>query len=82
MASKRKSTAIITRSKKLKPCSVGTCGDVDEYNLCRFRRPPGVNINKFEFNPTKIMMEFQNSKHWVQDFLVFHYFRKTRDLIK
>src|SRR5437868_6898438 len=54
MASKRKSTAtIITRSKKLKPCSVGTCGDVDEYNLCRFRRPPGVNVNKFEFNPTR-----------------------------
>ena len=54
MASKRKSiTTVIKGNKKSKPCSVGTCGDVDEYNLCRFRRPPGVNVNKFEFNPTK-----------------------------
>ena len=54
MASKRKSiTTVIKGNKKSKPCSVSTCGDVDEYNLCRFRRPPGVNVNKFEFNLTR-----------------------------
>ena len=54
MASKRKSTTtLIKRSKKSKPCSVSNCGDIDQYNLCRFRRPTRVNINKFEFNLTK-----------------------------
>lgn len=55
MTTKRKaigdSSKTIVSNKKV--CSVGVCGKVDEYNLCRYRRPPGVIINKLDLNPTR-----------------------------
>jgi len=36
------------RIRKITQCSLGSCGDLKEYNVCRFERPFGVLIDKTE----------------------------------